>query len=139
MAFDPAGEASARCSCPAARSRAFCKHAAAVLVAWARQPGSFAGAAAPPVAAGEGDDGDGAGESEAAAGEAGAGANEEANEEANESGARGGAGKVRDATKRLRGATNSKAAAEEAATAMRRGVEQVEALVRDLATAGVAS
>ena len=40
-----------RCSCMAARSRPFCKHAAALLVAWARAPESFAVAAAPPPAA----------------------------------------------------------------------------------------
>ena len=31
-----------RCSCMAARSRPFCKHAAAVLVAWSQAPESFA-------------------------------------------------------------------------------------------------
>lgn len=31
-----------RCSCMAARSRPFCKHAAALLVAWARDPSAFA-------------------------------------------------------------------------------------------------
>src|SRR5262245_1167375 len=31
-----------RCSCMAARSRPFCKHAAALLVAWARAPEAFA-------------------------------------------------------------------------------------------------
>ncbi len=42
----------ARCTCPAARSRAFCKHAAALLVAWARAPEAFV-EGAPPGAAGE--------------------------------------------------------------------------------------
>lgn len=37
-----------RCSCMAARSRPFCKHAAALLVAWQRNPDGFAVAAAPP-------------------------------------------------------------------------------------------
>lgn len=36
-----------RCSCMAARSRPFCKHAAALLVAWARDPAGFALAEAP--------------------------------------------------------------------------------------------
>jgi hypothetical protein len=40
-----------RCSCMAARSRPFCKHAAALLVAWARAPEAFAVAAAPPPGA----------------------------------------------------------------------------------------
>lgn len=43
-----------RCSCMAARSRPFCKHASGLLVAWARSPESFAVAAAPPAGAGEG-------------------------------------------------------------------------------------
>jgi SWIM zinc finger len=42
--------AQARCSCMAARSRPFCKHAAALLVAWARVPESFAEADVPPIA-----------------------------------------------------------------------------------------
>src|SRR5262249_3817111 len=37
----PAPEFKARCSCPAAFKRPFCKHAAALLVAWARAPESF--------------------------------------------------------------------------------------------------
>jgi uncharacterized Zn finger protein len=41
-----------RCSCMAARSRPFCKHAAALLVAWARAPEQFAVSDAPPVAPG---------------------------------------------------------------------------------------
>ena len=40
-----------RCSCMAARSRPFCKHAAALLVAWSRDPAAFAVAEAPPAAA----------------------------------------------------------------------------------------
>ena len=45
-----------RCSCMAARSRPFCKHAAALLVAWARDASGFAIAEAPaaPEPAGEG-------------------------------------------------------------------------------------
>lgn len=39
-----------RCSCMAARSRPFCKHAAALLVSWARTPEAFAIAEAPPAA-----------------------------------------------------------------------------------------
>jgi hypothetical protein len=38
----------ARCSCMAARTRPFCKHAAALLVAWQRNPDAFAVADAPP-------------------------------------------------------------------------------------------
>ncbi|MBZ4372835.1 HEAT repeat domain-containing protein [Corallococcus sp. AS-1-6] len=39
-----------RCSCMAARSRPFCKHAAALLVAWARAPQAFVTAEAAPAA-----------------------------------------------------------------------------------------
>src|SRR5690349_15055660 len=38
-----------RCSCMAARSRPFCKHAAALLVAWQRNPDAFAVADAAPA------------------------------------------------------------------------------------------
>jgi hypothetical protein len=41
-----------RCSCMAARSRPFCKHAAALLVAWARAPEAFVVSDVAPVAAG---------------------------------------------------------------------------------------
>lgn len=44
-----------RCSCMAARSRPFCKHAAALLVAWARAPESFAQAASAPAPSGGSD------------------------------------------------------------------------------------
>ena len=40
-----------RCSCMAARTRPFCKHAAALLVQWARDPASFAVAEAAPAPA----------------------------------------------------------------------------------------
>jgi len=40
-----------RCSCMAARTRPFCKHAAALLVSWARSPEAFAIAEAPPAPA----------------------------------------------------------------------------------------
>jgi hypothetical protein len=40
-----------RCSCMAARSRPFCKHAAALLVSWARTPEAFAVAETPPFVA----------------------------------------------------------------------------------------
>ena len=46
---DNGGDLKARCSCMAARSRPFCKHAAALLVAWARAPESFVVSEAPPV------------------------------------------------------------------------------------------
>jgi SWIM zinc finger len=113
LAFDAGGDVTASCTCPAARSRAFCKHAAAVLVAWARQPGSFADSGGPPPEADEADEagGDGA----AAGGGEGAGG------------------------ERLHGATKPLRPATDAAELMRRGVAQVEALVRDLATAGVSS
>ncbi|RKI75135.1 HEAT repeat domain-containing protein [Corallococcus sp. AB049A] len=39
-----------RCSCMAARSRPFCKHAAALLVAWARAPQAFVTAESAPAA-----------------------------------------------------------------------------------------
>jgi hypothetical protein len=42
-----------RCSCMAARSRPFCKHSAALLVAWQRTPDAFAVADAPPPGSGE--------------------------------------------------------------------------------------
>ena len=42
-----------RCSCMAARSRPFCKHAAALLVAWQRNPDGFAVADAPPPGTGD--------------------------------------------------------------------------------------
>jgi hypothetical protein len=47
-------EVKGRCSCMAARSRPFCKHAAALLVAWARAPESFAESTAPPPESGGG-------------------------------------------------------------------------------------
>jgi hypothetical protein len=42
ITFGDDGAAKGRCSCMAARSRPFCKHAAGLLVAWARAPESFA-------------------------------------------------------------------------------------------------
>jgi hypothetical protein len=48
---DAAGELTARCSCMASRSRPFCKHAAGLLVAWARSPESFVVSEAPPATA----------------------------------------------------------------------------------------
>jgi hypothetical protein len=48
VGFDDKGGAAARCTCMAARSRPFCKHAAGLLVAWAQTPGSFAVADGPP-------------------------------------------------------------------------------------------
>lgn len=53
-AVDPT-RARGRCSCMAARSRPYCKHAAALMVAWQRNPDAFAVAEAPPPGAG-GDD-----------------------------------------------------------------------------------
>lgn len=47
-------EVKARCSCMAARSRPFCKHAAALLVAWSKQPEGFVTADAPPQPASSG-------------------------------------------------------------------------------------
>src|SRR6185503_12301397 len=38
---DAATDVKARCTCQAARSRPFCKHAAALVVAWARAPEAF--------------------------------------------------------------------------------------------------
>jgi hypothetical protein len=49
IVFDENGAAKGRCSCMAARSRPFCKHAAALLVSWARAPDSFAVAETAPV------------------------------------------------------------------------------------------
>src|SRR5512133_950580 len=48
VAFEEGGGAKARCTCMAARSRPVCKHAAALLVAWARAPEGFAVSDAPP-------------------------------------------------------------------------------------------
>ncbi len=122
VTFEAGGGATAHCSCPAARSRAFCKHAAALLVAWARQPGAFASSEGPPAGETAPDAADAAEAADAVeAGEAG---------EAGETGADG---------EQLRGATKSRRSATDAAELMRRGVAQVEALVRDLAVAGVAS
>ena len=45
-------EVRARCTCMAARSRPFCKHAAALLVAWSRAPESFVVSEGPPAGAG---------------------------------------------------------------------------------------
>jgi hypothetical protein len=42
ITFGDTKEVRGRCSCMAARSRPFCKHAAALLVAWAQAPESFA-------------------------------------------------------------------------------------------------
>ncbi|WP_338873013.1 HEAT repeat domain-containing protein [Myxococcus stipitatus] len=52
LVFGEGREVKGRCSCMAARSRPFCKHAAALLVAWARAPESFVTADAPPAGAG---------------------------------------------------------------------------------------
>ncbi|MBZ4421413.1 HEAT repeat domain-containing protein [Myxococcus sp. RHSTA-1-4] len=41
LVFGDGREVKGRCSCMAARSRPFCKHAAALLVAWARAPEAF--------------------------------------------------------------------------------------------------
>lgn len=54
IAFADDGAARGRCSCMAARSRPFCKHAAALLVAWARMPEAFAVSDAPPLGASDG-------------------------------------------------------------------------------------
>lgn len=43
-----------RCSCMAARSRPFCKHAAALLVSWARTPEAFVVSDAPPAGPADG-------------------------------------------------------------------------------------
>ena len=43
----------ARCTCMAARSRPFCKHAAGLLVAWQRNPDAFAVSDAPPPGTGD--------------------------------------------------------------------------------------
>ncbi len=52
LAFgDGAMDVKAKCTCLAARSRSFCKHAAALLVAWARAPEAFVASEAPPPGA----------------------------------------------------------------------------------------
>ncbi|MCE9671801.1 HEAT repeat domain-containing protein [Myxococcus stipitatus] len=51
LVFNEPREVKGRCSCMAARSRPFCKHAAALLVAWSRTPDAFVTADAPPAGA----------------------------------------------------------------------------------------
>jgi hypothetical protein len=53
IVHDPEKGYRGRCSCMAARSRPFCKHAAALLVLWARDTNAFAVSDAPPEAAAE--------------------------------------------------------------------------------------
>jgi hypothetical protein len=53
IVHDPEKGYRGRCSCMAARSRPFCKHAAALLVLWARDTNAFAVAEAAPETAGE--------------------------------------------------------------------------------------
>lgn len=53
IVHDPEKGFRGRCSCMAARSRPFCKHAAALLVLWARDTNAFAVAEAAPEPAGE--------------------------------------------------------------------------------------
>ena len=49
LTFAPDGaDVRAKCTCPAAFSRPFCKHAAALLVAWARAPEAFVATDGPP-------------------------------------------------------------------------------------------
>ncbi|MEJ7731701.1 MAG: SWIM zinc finger family protein [Polyangiaceae bacterium] len=48
IVFGDGGKVTGRCTCMASRSRPYCKHAAALLVAWARAPEAFAMAEAPP-------------------------------------------------------------------------------------------
>lgn len=47
--FDDVGKIVTRCSCPAARFNAICKHAAGLLLAWARAPESFVTSEVGPV------------------------------------------------------------------------------------------
>ncbi|HEU5057140.1 MAG TPA: hypothetical protein VFU21_11470 [Kofleriaceae bacterium] len=53
IAFDDRGQAKGRCTCIAARTRPFCKHAAGLLVAWSQAPASFAVSEGPPPGAEE--------------------------------------------------------------------------------------
>ncbi|PWU17127.1 MAG: hypothetical protein C5B50_11880 [Verrucomicrobia bacterium] len=53
IVHDPEKGYRGRCSCMAARTRPFCKHAAALLVLWARDTNAFAVAEAAPEPAGE--------------------------------------------------------------------------------------
>jgi HEAT repeat protein len=50
---DTSSDVRARCTCQAALSRPFCKHAAALLVAWSRAPEAFAVSDAPPAGSAE--------------------------------------------------------------------------------------
>lgn len=54
LVFGDGREVKGRCSCMAARSRPFCKHAAALLVAWARAPEAFVTTDTPPAGGTEG-------------------------------------------------------------------------------------
>src|SRR5262245_29502656 len=51
LVFEASDKVKSRCTCMAARSRPVCKHGAALLVAWARSPGAFTVAEAPPPGA----------------------------------------------------------------------------------------
>jgi hypothetical protein len=51
---DPPSPVKAKCTCKAALSRPFCKHAAGLLVAWARAPEAFVVAEGPPPGVGKG-------------------------------------------------------------------------------------
>ncbi|NTX66080.1 HEAT repeat domain-containing protein [Myxococcus sp. CA051A] len=52
LVFGDGREVKGKCSCVAARSRPFCKHAAALLVAWARAPEAFVTTDTAPAGAG---------------------------------------------------------------------------------------
>jgi hypothetical protein len=54
LVFGDGREVKGRCSCMAARSRPFCKHAAALLVAWARAPEAFVTTDAAPAGGSDG-------------------------------------------------------------------------------------
>ncbi|WP_426748811.1 HEAT repeat domain-containing protein [Myxococcus faecalis] len=52
LVFGDGSEVKGKCSCMAARSRLFCKHAAALLVAWSRAPDAFVTTDTAPTGAG---------------------------------------------------------------------------------------
>ncbi len=51
IAFPEGKKPRAKCTCPSALRRPFCKHAAALLIAWARSPDAFVESDAPPPGA----------------------------------------------------------------------------------------
>lgn len=119
IAFGERDQLKGRCSCRAAWNRPFCKHSAALLVAWAKTPEAFTATETPREDEGRGRSGGGPRVRK------GEGAPAEATE----------AGPAGDTGPRKR----SRAAAPkpDSSTLMRTGAERVSTLVRELAVTGV--